>query len=308
MDREVKFEALSALVQTKVRPVDKAAGEPPMKLLSPDDFLIAAIRIDTVFPGVSPLVKWFDKRFSGGSTFPSYEQENSGLCDVLQDQSGHTGGFTEQDSAHSSTPAVEKQEGLCCGSSLRYAKELFIDEEEFFDPEYDYDFTYRCDSNDECKRGGEEYQRPWGWYRMALKVWDKYSDGTTWLGPGGWRNESAPGEWPVSYHGTSLQGAKGIIKTNYKAGDRAVYGRGIYSTPKLPETDMYMTTFTSEKTNKTYRVVMQNRINSEKRERCDYEDYWLIPVPKDTSIEEERRIVECSIRPYGILIQELGAE
>ena len=82
-------------------------------------------------------------------------------------------------------------------------------------------------------RGDELYERPKGWYRMALKVKGKYPDGDTWLGTKGWRRHSVPGEWPVSYHGTSLDGAKGIIRSHYKAGDRSAYGRGIYSTPDI---------------------------------------------------------------------------
>ncbi|KAI4818451.1 hypothetical protein KUCAC02_011792 [Chaenocephalus aceratus] len=58
-----------------------------------------------------------------------------------------------------------------------------------------------------------------------------------WLGPYGWKSHSVAGEWPVSYHGTSSDGARGIIKTHYKAGDRALYGRGIYSTPDIHVAD-----------------------------------------------------------------------
>lgn len=36
-----------------------------------------------------------------------------------------------------------------------------------------------------------------------------------------------------SHHGTRIEGAKGIIRSHYKAGGGDVYGRGIYSTPKL---------------------------------------------------------------------------
>lgn len=57
----------------------------------------------------------------------------------------------------------------------------------FFDPEYDS--TDLSDSA-ECARGDELYERPKGWYRMALKVKDKYPDGDTWLGDNGWRSHS----------------------------------------------------------------------------------------------------------------------
>ncbi|XP_051246431.1 aspartate and glycine-rich protein-like [Dicentrarchus labrax] len=142
---------------------------------------------------------------------------------------------------------------------------------------------------------------------MALRVKGKYPDGDTWLGPDGWRSHSVPGEWPVSYHGTSLDGAKGIIRSHYSAGDRAMYGRGIYSTPDIhvAEREEYAKTFTSESTGKSYKVILQNRINPEKREICQRDDYWLIPVHEGTSAKEEKKIMESSIRPYGILIKKL---
>ncbi|XP_076611168.1 uncharacterized protein LOC143335539 [Chaetodon auriga] len=188
-------------------------------------------------------------------------------------------------------------------------KESFIKEEDFFDPEYDCDFTNLSDTA-ECSRGDELYERPKGWYRMALKVNGKYADGDTWLGSKRWRSHSVPGEWPVSYHGTSLNGVKGIIRSHYSAGDRAMYGRGIYSTPDIhvAEREEYAKTFTSKTTGKSYKVILQNRINPKNREICKRFDYWLIRVSDGTSASEERKIVESSIRPYGILIKEVNDE
>ncbi|XP_075867647.1 uncharacterized protein LOC142877141 [Nelusetta ayraudi] len=181
-----------------------------------------------------------------------------------------------------------------------------IDDKDFFDPNFDYDFTFFSGS-DGCSRGDEHYERPKGWYRIALKVKGKYPNGDAWLGPNGWRSHSAPGEWPVSYHGTSLDGSRGIIRSHYKAGNRAMYGRGIYSTPDIhiAESDQYAKIFTSESTGKSYKVILQNRINPAKRSICSRSDYWLIPVAEGVSAEEEKEIVESSIRPYGILIREL---
>lgn len=187
--------------------------------------------------------------------------------------------------------------------------ELFIDEKDFFDPQYDRDFTHLSDSA-ECMRGDEPYERPNGWYRMALKVRGKYPDGDTWLGPDGWRSHSVAGEWPVSYHGTSSDGARGIINSHYKAGDRALYGRGIYSTPDIhvAENELYAKTFQSKKTGKSYKVILQNRINPERREVCRRSDYWLIRVDEGTPAWKEEWIAERAIRPYGILIQEMEDE
>lgn len=113
------------------------------------------------------------------------------------------------------------------------------------------------------------------------------------------------GEWPISYHGTSVDGAKGIVKSHYKAGPRQFYGRGIYSTYDIDQASGYSTEFTSKKTGKRYRVLMQNRINPKMRKVCDRQDYWLIEIPEATSAAEEEEIVEKSIRPYGILLKEV---
>lgn len=48
-------------------------------------------------------------------------------------------------------------------------KLYIIDEDEFFDAEYDYDFT-RLEDTETYYRGGEVYKRPCGWIRFALKV------------------------------------------------------------------------------------------------------------------------------------------
>ncbi|KAL7890981.1 hypothetical protein AOLI_G00004570 [Acnodon oligacanthus] len=90
------------------------------------------------------------------------------------------------------------------------------------------------------------------------------------------------------------------------AGPGQLYGRGIYSTPDVLEADFYamFKTFKSNKTGKTYKVIMQNRINPQKRVITAKENYWLIPVPEGTSAAKEKSIVEESIRPYGILIKE----
>ncbi|XP_073708640.1 uncharacterized protein [Garra rufa] len=183
-------------------------------------------------------------------------------------------------------------------------QEMFVNMDEFFDPPFDYDFRYTSD-NSICMRGNERYKRPCGWYRFALKVLNKYPDGNTWLGTDGWRSHSMAGEWPVSYHGTSVEGATGIIKSHYTAGPGQLYGRGIYSTYDIDQASGYSREFTSKKNGKKYRVLLQNRINPEKRKVCDRPDYWLIEVPEGTSPAVEKEIVEKSIRPYGILLKEV---
>ncbi|KAK7158470.1 hypothetical protein R3I94_004938 [Phoxinus phoxinus] len=176
--------------------------------------------------------------------------------------------------------------------------------DQFFDPPFDYDFTHLTD-NSVCMRGNEPYKRPCGWYRFALKVLNKYTDGNTWLGTNGWRQDSVAGEWPVSYHGTSIGGATGIAGSNYIPGPGQVYGRGIYSTYDIDQASGYSREFTSKKTGKKYRVMLQNRINPQMRTVCARPDYWLIEIPAGTPAWKEKEIVEKSIRPYGILLKQV---
>ncbi|KAI3370976.1 hypothetical protein L3Q82_023630, partial [Scortum barcoo] len=182
-------------------------------------------------------------------------------------------------------------------------KNHIIDEDEFFDPQFDYDFTNLRDT-ETYRRGGEVYERPSGWQRFAIKVLHKYED-NKWLGTQYRSTASVPGEWPVSYHGTSKQGAEGIIEGFYKPGPGQVYGRGIYSTPYMAEAILYAKTFTSKKTGKTYRVVLQNRINPKYRQKHNSGKYYLVPIPKGTSPAEEQKMVERAIRPYGLLLKEV---
>ncbi|XP_026168280.1 uncharacterized protein LOC113133586 [Mastacembelus armatus] len=181
-------------------------------------------------------------------------------------------------------------------------KIYIIDEEEFFDPKYHYDFTNVTDSQT-FYRGGEKYERPCGWQRFAIKVLDQYGE-NTWLGNTNRSTQSVAGEWPVSYHGTSQGGAEGIIKRRYEPGPGAVYGYGVYSTPDLSVANGYAKSFTSQKTGKTYKVILQNRINPEHREKCNHDKYWLVPVKAGASDKEQQELVERAIRPYGLLLKE----
>ncbi|KAL1268626.1 hypothetical protein QQF64_033989 [Cirrhinus molitorella] len=182
--------------------------------------------------------------------------------------------------------------------------DLFVDIGKFLDPKFDYDFTHLTD-NSTCMRGNEPYTRPCGWTRLAVKVLDKYPDGNAWLGKKGWRNYSVDGEWPVSYHGTSMNSAKAIVESNYKPGSRERFGRGIYSTYDIKEATAYSHTVTCKNTGKKYKVLLQNRINPKMRKVCAKKEYWLIEIPAGTPPDKEREIVDKSIRPYGILLKEV---
>ena len=165
-------------------------------------------------------------------------------------------------------------------------------DDDFRDPSFDYDFTRQRDDGKVYIRGGEEYKRPYGWHRFAMKVLDKYGD-NTWLGGIGTRTASTPGEWPVSYHGTTKDGGQGIISDGrYKIGGGDVYGKGIYSSPDLSHVECrYAKPFTSK--GKKYKIVFQNRVNPAKLRKANQDQYWIVTDHSD-------------IRPYGILLKEIG--
>ena len=207
-------------------------------------------------------------------------------------------------------------------------------------PEYDYDFTNVHDSGSTTYyRGDFEYKRPCGWMRFALKVKGRHEYGSddTWLGPNGIRTASAPKEWPVCYHGTSAKACgesddgEGICRYGYdpKRCKREVYGPGIYCSPSIDGVsntrDGYAKTFISN--GKSYKVVLQNRVNPERighqkdsdnvnryttRETDPYKDYSLVIIDQSgppfkywrcPRHDPEKRIYD--IRPYGILIREV---
>nr|XP_024659030.1 uncharacterized protein LOC101474011 [Maylandia zebra] len=185
----------------------------------------------------------------------------------------------------------------------RGGETYIIDQDEFFDRKFDFDFTGLRDTETYC-RGGEVYERPCGWQRFAIKVLDKY-DGNAWLGTQYRSTQSVPGEWPVSYHGTSKEGAEGIIEGFYKPGPGQVYGRGIYSTPYINEAIHYSRIFTSAHNGKKYRVILQNRINPTYREKHYDSKYWLVRISAGLPVEKEEEMVKRAIRPYGLLLKEV---
>lgn len=184
---------------------------------------------------------------------------------------------------------------------------------DFFHPQYDYDFTNVKDTGKTFQRGSEPYTRPCGWNRVALRVTQRYDGGDTWLGTG----EDA---WPVSYQGHNMDGSLGIILT--RDGGHAdesgfldaaaaslvtgeTRGRGVYSTPDVRTAEKYCKRFKSKVDGKTYKVVLQNRINPGKRTNCQREDVWVVYVPEGHNDVQTRAIVQESIRPYGLLLKQV---
>jgi hypothetical protein len=206
-------------------------------------------------------------------------------------------------------------------------------------PEYDYDFTNVRDSDSSTYyRGDFEYKRPCGWRRFAIKVKGRseYGSDDTWLGPNGIRTASAPKEWPVCYHGTAADACggvdgKGIVRHGYdpKRSERELYGPGIYCSPSIEGVGdlryRYAKKFSSN--GKSYKVVLQNRVNPEKighqiksdnvnnstsHQSDPYKDCSLVIIDQNgppfkywrcPRHDPDKDIYD--IRPYGILIREV---
>lgn len=171
------------------------------------------------------------------------------------------------------------------------------------DPDFDYDFSDVQDDGQKYMRGGFEYKRPYGWKRIAIKVVGRYGN-DDWLGANGLRTKESSGEWPVAYHGTNMSSAKLILKEGYKPGLRALFGKGIYTSPSLEMVEkLYAQEFTCK--GKTYKIVLQNRVNPDQKngrleiipasETGAGADYWLSPGGHANDV-----------RPYGILIREVS--
>lgn len=269
IDRDVLFEALCTVCNADVTVQSgarcRSAGATQQQQLFSKNFILAVLDADE-----------------------TSQVSRSNFCRLKCALQGHahSAGYTYQEEPGTRNPPC------------------FVNEAEFFDTRFDYDFTNLTDV-ETYHRGGEVYERPCGWQRFALRVLGDYED-NTWLGTRYRSTESVPGEWPVSYHGTSKKGAEGIIEGYYKPGPGDAYGRGIYSTPYLSEAIPYSKTFTCKKNGKTYSVILQNRVNPTYREKHRHDKkYWLVRVPKGTSKEEEQKMVQRAIRPYGLLLKEV---
>ena len=157
--------------------------------------------------------------------------------------------------------------------------------QKFLAPSFDCDFTHIFDTQT-FYRGGEVYKRPCGWLRYALGVNGKYGS-DAWLG-----STNAPGEWPVSYHGTGKHNAESIAEVGYKLakGTRFAFGRGIYSTPDYAIAESYGTEFSNQ--GRRYKVILQNRVNPVNLQKIASMNYFVSPGDAD-------------IRAYGLCIKEL---
>lgn len=271
-DARLCLEALSALSGCRVEQTDGASQ------ISPQDFVnIVAL-----------------KEFYKQKGFKELEYPSLGTLS-LQDE--------DQD-LYSSPPALTAPE-----ESLKTT--VKINTADFFHPQYDYDFTNVKDGDRQFLRGDERYTRPCGWNRAALRVVQKYDGGDGWLGTG-------KDAWPVSYNGHNMDGSLGIILTHGGCPDDEpkfldaaatslvtgeTRGRGVYSTPEIKIAEKYCKSFKSKVDGHTYKVVLQNRINPQKRIKCERKDIWLVYIPEDFNEVQTRAAVQESVRPYGLLLK-----
>ncbi len=94
-----------------------------------------------------------------------------------------------------------------------------------------------------------------------------------WLGPDGIRAESVKGEWPVSYHGTSVEAAESIVsgdlskpesdgKPGYKPTEEDKGGIAVYAGQFTKDQNKYLT-------------VLQNRVNPDRGHLIfESDDIW----------------------------------
>jgi hypothetical protein len=170
------------------------------------------------------------------------------------------------------------------------------------DEQFHYNFTKISDRGVKFCRGGLIYIRPCGWQRYALKVKGKYTD-DIWLNgktPRADQYSSAEDEWAVSYHGTSYHKGLSIAEEGFKLskGTRFLHGKGIYSTPDIEVASLYAVEANVD--GKTYKVVMQNRVNTKNVEKVPKAEtgvgeYWISPTDDD-------------IRPYGFCVREVDSD
>nr|XP_046273849.1 uncharacterized protein LOC124074708 [Scatophagus argus] len=273
-DTKLCLEALSALCGCRVEPTSGASQ------FTPQDFV-----------NVVSL-----KEFYKQEGFKELEYPSLGTLS-LQDP--------EDQDLYSSPPALTEQQ-----ESFRAT--VKINPQDFFHPQYDYDFTNIKDGNKKFLRGNEQYVRPCGWTRVALRVTQKYEGGDDWLGTG-------KDAWPVSYNGHNMDGSLGIILTHGGSPDNnpsfleaaasslvagGTRGRGVYSTPQINLAEKYCKYFKSKVDGKKYKVILQNRINPGKRTKCQRDDIWLVYIPEDYNDVQVRAVVQESIRPYGLLLKQ----
>jgi ubiquitin len=147
-------------------------------------------------------------------------------------------------------------------------------------PEFNHDFTNEQDDGIILKRGGEIYNRPYGWKRIGLKVSGKYKN-DIWLG-----SKNTDQEWPVAFHGTNFDGLKGICLDGFdiSKSQRDKFGKGHYTTPFITIAEKFATEASIDGV--LIKYIIQTRVNPKSIIRKNDDKYWILPNDFD-------------LRPYG---------
>jgi len=154
-----------------------------------------------------------------------------------------------------------------------------------FDSVGDQDFSLSPISP--SMRGGQAYYPPNGWKRYGLKVRGLFEN-DIWL-----EKTNGPWEWPVSYHGTSIANAKGILARGYDM-DKKVRGYGIYSAQQITVALDYCQIFNYQ--GQRWVAVLMNRVHyhPSKMNRSGVPGNYIYVALSDKDI-----------RPYGLLIRDI---
>ena len=160
-------------------------------------------------------------------------------------------------------------------------------------------------------RGGKQYQPPYGWYGISLRLKNKYgkTDNNTWLG-----KKNKEGEWPVAYHGIQkgklnifdkilnimngdLNEEIGNKYKNFKNVEKNVNkypycGEGILLFPNIEDAEKYADKTSLGYFHLKFQFVFMTRININK-----------IRSPKGLPIKWILNGNSDEIRPYRLLIK-----
>jgi len=160
----------------------------------------------------------------------------------------------------------------------------------------------RADPDVVLLRGGSPYDRPGaGWFKMALNISGRYGE-SVWLSgsePRKSENDSAPGEWPVAYHGPSLHNGRSMGQTGPDLVKGAIksyethLGGVWYMTPRLKAAQRFASRVQVGGAN--YKLVVQCRVNPRA----------LTMVPKEVTGSDDMWIIKSrsDIRPYALCVK-----
>jgi hypothetical protein len=163
---------------------------------------------------------------------------------------------------------------------LRMRNKIKILSDDLLAPEFNRDYTNELDDGIILKRGGEIYNRPYGWKRIGLKVSGKYKN-DIWVG-----STNTDQEWPVAFHGTNFDGLKGICLDGFdiSKSQRDKFGKGHYTTPLITIAEKFATEASIDGV--LIKYVVQTRVNPKSINRKNDDKYWILPNDDD-------------LRPYG---------